>query len=64
MQKHLKSQVGNSVTILTEQVKENFTYGKSQHFTKIKIKNNIKTGELVKCMVTNVNNDILFGHLI
>ncbi len=64
MQKYLKSQIGNSATMLVEQVKENYTYGKSQHFTKIKIKNNIEIGKIVKCMITNVSKDILFGHSV
>ncbi|PPR46072.1 MAG: Threonylcarbamoyladenosine tRNA methylthiotransferase MtaB [Alphaproteobacteria bacterium MarineAlpha5_Bin8] len=64
MQKYLKSQIGNSAMMLVEQVKENFTYGKSQHFTKIKIKKNIKEGKIVKCMITNVSQDVLCGYAV
>ena len=64
MQRYLKNQVGNSAIMLVEQVKENISYGKSQHFTKIKIKDTIKEGEVVKCIITDTNNDILNAHII
>ena len=50
--------------MLVEQVKENYTYGKSQHFTKIKIKKNIEVGKIVKCMITDASKDILLGHSV
>ena len=61
---YLQTQIGNSAMMLVENVKENVSYGKSQHFTKIQIKNSIKVGEIVKCMITNINNDILCGYTI
>ena len=64
MQRYLKNQVGNSAIMLVEQVKENISYGKSQYFTKIKIKDIIKEGEIVKCIITDTNNDILNAHII
>ena len=64
MHKYLKSQIGNSAMMLVEQVKENFAYGKSQHFTKMKIKNNFKEGKIIKCMITNVNQDVLYGYAV
>ena len=59
MQKYLQKQIGNSAIMLVEQIKENFSYGKSQHFTKIKIENSIKVGEIIECMITGVSQDIL-----
>ena len=64
MHKYLKSQIGNSAMMLVEQVKENFAYGKSQHFTRMKIKNNFKEGKIIKCMITNVNQDVLYGYAV
>ena len=64
MQKYLKNQIGNSAIMLVEQVKENISYGKSQHFTKIKIKESIKEGKIVKCMITDMNQNILSANLV
>ena len=50
--------------MLVEQVKENISYGKSQHFTKIKIKKSIKEGTIVKCRITEVNEFILNAQII
>ena len=64
MRNYLQKQIGNSAIVLIEQVKENISYGKSQHFTKIKIKNSSKEGKLVKCKITKLNEDILQAHII
>ena len=64
MQKYLKNQIGSSAIMLVEQVKENISYGKSQHFTKIKIKNSIKEGKIVKCVITDTDEGILNAKLI
>ena len=64
MRKYLEKQIGSSAIMLVEQIKENISYGKSQHFTKIKIKNPIKTGKIVKCKITSINQDILNAHII
>ena len=64
MRNYLKNQIGNSAFMLVEQVKENVSYGKSQHFTKIKIDNFIKKGEIVKCIITGISDDILNANII
>ena len=64
MQKYLRKQIGNSAIMLVEQVKENYSYGKSQHFTKIKLSNNSKEGDIVKCVITDFEKDILSAQLI
>lgn len=64
MQKYLKNQIGNSAIMLVEQVKENVSYGKSQHYTNIKINNAIREGEVVECMITDLNQDILNARII
>ena len=64
MREYLEQQIGSSAVMLVEQIKENFSYGKSQHFTKIKLKNPIKLGEIVKCKITSINQDVLNAHII
>jgi len=64
MQRYLENQIGNSAIMLVEQVKENISYGKSQHFTKIRISNSIKEGEIVKCIITDFNKKILSARII
>ena len=64
MRNYLKDQIGSSAFMLVEQIKENISYGKSQHFTKIKIDNSIKKGEIVKCMITGISNDVLNANII
>ena len=59
MQKYLQKQIGNYATMLVEQSKENTSFGKSQHFTKIKINKVINEGKLVNCIITDLNDDIL-----
>jgi threonylcarbamoyladenosine tRNA methylthiotransferase MtaB len=63
-QRFLHGQIGKSATMLVEQVKKNISYGKTQHFTKIKINDSIKEGEIVKCTITDINNDILSACII
>ena len=64
MKKYLEKQIGASVIMLVEQVKKNISYGKTQHFNKIKINNPLKEGEIVKCLITEINQNILSGNLI
>ena len=61
---YLKNQIGKHTTMLVEQVKENISYGKSQHFTKIQITNSIKTGEIVDCVITGIKQDVLSAQMI
>ena len=64
MQKYLKKQIGKSATMLVEYVKENISYGKSQHFTKMKIKNSFKEGNIIKCKITDIKKDILNANIV
>ena len=64
MNKYLRAQIGKSTFMLIEQTKENISLGKSQHFTKIAIKDVIKEGEIVQCMITDMNDGILNAHII
>ena len=64
MQAYLQNQIGSFTTMLVEQVKENISYGKSQHFTKIKIQKMIKEGTIVKCIIKDVDKGILSANII
>ena len=64
MNKYLKKQVGSSAIMLVEQVKDNFSYGKSQQFTKIKLSNSITEGKIVKCIITDFKENILNAQII
>ena len=46
MNRYLNTQIGTSAIMLVEQTKENISFGKSQHFTKIAINDVIKEGKL------------------
>ena len=50
--------------MLVENIIENASYGKSQHYTKIKINDSIKEGELVQCVITDLNQGILNAYII
>ena len=64
MEKYFQTQVGSLAIMLVEQVKENFSYGKSQHFTKIKLSRNLKEGEIINCIITDYNNGMLNAQII
>ena len=64
MQKYLQKQIGNKATMLVEQVKENISYGKSQHFTKIKLSNPVQEGEIIDCIITDFNKDVLSAQIL
>ena len=64
MDKYFQKQIGKYATVLVEQVKENFSFGKSQHFTKIKLSNINKEGDIVKCIITDFEKDVLNAKII
>ena len=64
MNEYLRNQIGKSTFMLVEQTKENVSLGKSQHFTKIAIKDEIKEGKIVQCMITDMNDGILNARII
>ena len=61
---YLNKQIGKSTSMLVEQVKEKISYGKTQHFTKIKIDQVISEGKIVRCKINGVDADILQAKLI
>ena len=64
LRKYLKNQIGSNIKVLIEQVKEKFSIGKSQHFTKIEIPQILNEGSIVNCIVTEVNENISKATLI
>ncbi|MDC0057442.1 tRNA (N(6)-L-threonylcarbamoyladenosine(37)-C(2))-methylthiotransferase MtaB [Alphaproteobacteria bacterium] len=64
MNKYLRAQIGKSTFMLVEQTKENVSLGKSQHFTKIAIKDEIKEGKIIQCMITDMNDGILNARIV
>ena len=66
MKRYLRNQIGNLTFVLVEKVNanENTSYGKTQHFTKIKIQKITKIGSIVKCRITDVNKDVLNAQII
>ena len=60
----VERRICNYAIMLVEQIKENESYGKSQHFTKIKIKEPIKEGEIVECIITGIHQDILQANIL
>ena len=64
MKKLLKKQIGNYASVLVEEVKDNSSFGKSQHFIKTKIDKKINIGQIINCKITDFNDNILKGNII
>ena len=61
LKKRLKNKVGEQQLILVENIKDNFSVGKDQHFFKVKLNEEIMEGNLISCNFTGVENDILLA---
>ena len=61
---YLNKQVGRKTTVLVEEFDSSGSYGKTQHFTKIKIDQVISEGKIVRCKINGVDADILQAKLI
>ncbi len=64
MKKLLKKQIGNYASVLVEEVNDNSSFGKSQHFIKTKINKKINVGQIINCKITDCNDNILKGNII
>ena len=64
MKKLLKKQIGNYTSVLVEEVNDNSSFGKSQHFIKTKIDKKINIGQIINCKITDCNDNILKGNII
>ena len=61
---YLNKQIGSSSLILVENIKKNISYGKNQHYIKVKIHQPINEGKIVKCKIKKIDNYILEANLI
>ena len=64
MKTYLKKQIGSKARVLIEQVKDNISLGKSQHFTKVQISQILNKGSIVDCIITSVHENFLKATLI
>ncbi len=64
MKKYLNKQIGSVTRVLIEQVKDNVSIGKSQHFTKVEIPQILNKGSIVDCLITNTDENFLQATLI
>ena len=61
---YLNKQIGLNDLMLVEYIEKNISYGKTQHYTKVKINEPINEGKIVKCKITNIDNDVLEAVLV
>ena len=64
LRKYLRSQIGKKTRVLIEQIKDQVSMGKSQHFTKIEISEVLNKGSIVNCIITDVYENTLRATLI
>ena len=64
MKNYLKKQIGKTEYVLIEKMNRKISHGKTQHFTKVEINEKTKIGDIVKCIVTQTNNNSLIAKLI
>ena len=56
--------IGREVTFLTEEYKDGYTYGYTDNYLRIKVKENIERGKLVKVNITSLEDLTLIGYLL
>ena len=61
---YLEQQIGNNTTMLVEQSNLTMSIGKSQHFTKMQIKQKLSVGSIVNCKIQGVYENILQAVLV
>tara|TARA_B100000029_G_scaffold183128_2_gene180734 strand:- start:3103 stop:4365 length:1263 start_codon:yes stop_codon:yes gene_type:complete len=61
---YLNKQIGLNDLMLVEYIEKNISYGKTQHYTKVKVNEPINEGKIVKCKITNIDNDVLEAVLV
>ena len=61
---YLNKQIGLNDLMLVEYIENNISYGKTQHYTKVKVNEPINEGKIVKCKITNIENDVLEAMLV
>ena len=61
LKQNLKQNIGMKQQILVENKKENFSLGKDQHFFKVKIEEGLREGNIISCIYTGIENDMLLA---
>ena len=61
---YLEQQIGNNTTMLVEQSNLTMSVGKSQHFTKMQIKQKLPVGSIVNCKIQGVYENTLQAVLV
>lgn len=56
--------INKEVILLTEEYKDGYTYGYTDNYLRIKVKENIERGKLVKVKITSLEDLILIGYLL
>ena len=64
LKKSLKTKVGEKQIILIENNKNNKSIGKDQNFLKVSLNEEVKEGNLISCIFTGVENDMLLAKRI
>ena len=64
LEEYLKNQIGNKTSMLVEKSDKSKSFGKTKHFTKISLDQNIPEGSLVNCEIYTLKNNILHAKLV
>ena len=64
LKQRLSKKVGGKDLILIEKVQNEKSIGKDQNFFNVIINEKIKEGDIVTCVYTGVNNDMLMAERI
>jgi threonylcarbamoyladenosine tRNA methylthiotransferase MtaB len=64
LSKYLEKQIGKNTTMLVEQSNLTMSVGKSQHFTKMQIRQKLPVGSVVHCKIQSVHENILQAVLV
>ena len=60
----LLKKVGKKDLILIEKIQNGNSIGKDQNFFNVTVNEKIKEGDIVKCVYTGINNDMLMAKRI
>ena len=64
LKKHLTKKIGKKDLILIEKVQNENSIGKDQNFFNVIVNEKIKEGNIVACVYTGINNDMLIAKRI
>ena len=64
LKKHLAKKIGKKDLILIEKVQNENSIGKDQNFFNVIVNEKIKEGNIVACVYTGINNDMLIAKRI